>query len=78
MKPRRWALGQGGLTLLVAPRCHMTTAVTVPRNKAFPLGIISFCVSLRSYMLDTVAISAFQGFGVCAMHRVDGRDGGGL
>jgi hypothetical protein len=56
----------------------MTTAVTVPRNKAFPLGIISFCVSLRSYMLDTVAISAFQGFGVCAMHRVDGRDGGGL
>lgn len=28
------------------------------RNKAFLPLIISFCVSLRAYMLDTVAISA--------------------
>lgn len=39
------------------------------RNKAFHPLIISFCVSLRAYMLDTVAISAVFGLGLGGQAR---------
>lgn len=45
------------------------------RNKPFHPLIISFCVSLRAYMLDTVAISAVFELGLWARQGVALREG---
>jgi hypothetical protein len=41
-------------------RCLAATGTATRRNSGFPQSIISFCMSLRSYMLDAAENSAAQ------------------